>query len=99
MASVFFTSCGSLRDIPSASTAESGKVTLVWNEVSGVTGYAVYVSSSAGVTKQNGQKISNVKNPYRITGSKPGMTYYFVMTAVNMDGESQESAEMSYTVP
>ena len=95
---LLFTGCGSLKDIPSASTAESGRVTPVWSEVPGVTGYAVYMSTSAGVTKQNGKKISNVKNPHRITGWKPGMTYYFVVTAVNKDGESQESAEMSYTV-
>jgi fibronectin type 3 domain-containing protein len=74
-------------------------VTLAWESVPGATSYNLYWRNQAGVTKQNGKKISNVKNPYKITGWKTGMTYYFVITAVNEDGESQESAEMSYTVP
>ena len=74
-------------------------VTLAWENVPGATSYNLYWRNQAGVTKQNGKKISNVKNPYKITGWKTGMTYYFVITAVNEDGESQESAEMSYTVP
>ena len=74
-------------------------VTLAWESVPGATSYNLYWRNQAGVTKQNGKKISNVKNPYKITGWKTGMTYYFVITAVNKDGESQESAEMSYTVP
>ena len=74
-------------------------VTLAWENVPGATSYNLYWRNQAGVTKQNGKKISNVKNPYKITGWKTGMTYYFVITAVNKDGESQESAEMSYTVP
>ncbi|MGD8971605.1 MAG: hypothetical protein PVG01_09350, partial [Desulfobacterales bacterium] len=43
-AAMLFTGCGGLRDIPSASTAESGEVTLVWNEVPGSTGYAIYMA-------------------------------------------------------
>ena len=74
-------------------------VTLAWESVPGATSYNLYWRNQAGVTKQNGKKISNVKNPHKIKGWKPGLTYYFVITAVNKDGESQESAEMSYTVP
>jgi len=75
------------------------QVTLAWESVPGATSYNIYWRNQAGVTKQNGKKISNVKNPHKITDWKPGLTYYFVITAVNKDGESQESAEMSYTVP
>ena len=83
---------------PSRQEAEK-PVTLAWENVPGATSYNLYWRNQAGVTKQNGKKISNVKNPYKITGWHKGMTYYFVITAVNKDGESQESAEMSYTVP
>jgi fibronectin type 3 domain-containing protein len=83
---------------PSRQEAEK-PVTLAWENVPGATSYNLYWRNQAGVTKQNGKKISNVKNPHKITGWKKGMTYYFVITAVNKDGESQESAEMSYTVP
>ena len=98
------------KDIPNAVTPEptaarptqqeaAKPVTLAWESVPGATSYNLYWRNQAGVTKQNGKKISNVKNPHRITDWKPGLTYYFVITAVNKDGESQESAEMSYTVP
>lgn len=98
------------KDIPTAVTPEptaaqptqqeaAKPVTLAWESVPGATSYNLYWRNQAGVTKQNGKKISNVKNPHRITDWKPGLTYYFVITAVNKDGESQESAEMSYTVP
>jgi hypothetical protein len=83
---------------PSRQEAEK-PVTLAWENVPGATSYNLYWRNQAGVTKQNGKKISNVKNPHKVTGWKKGMTYYFVITAVNKDGESQESAEMSYTVP
>jgi hypothetical protein len=83
---------------PTRQAAEKS-VTLAWENVPGAISYNIYWRNQAGVTKQNGKKISNVKNPHKITGWKPGMTYYFVITAVNKDGESQESAEMSYTVP
>jgi hypothetical protein len=83
---------------PSRQEAEK-PVTLAWENVPGATSYNLYWRNQAGVTKQNGKKISNVKNPHKITGWKKGTTYYFVITAVNKDGESQESAEMSYTVP
>jgi hypothetical protein len=98
------------KDIPNAVTPEPAAarptqqeavkpVTLAWESVPGATSYNLYWRNQAGVTKQNGNRISNVKNPHRITGWKSGLTYYFVLTAVNKDGESQESAEMSYTVP
>jgi hypothetical protein len=51
-----------------------------------------------GVTKRNGTKISNVKNPHTITGLIRGETYYFVVTAVNESGESAVSESISYTV-
>jgi hypothetical protein len=57
----------------------------------------VYGSTSPGVTKRNGEKISNVKNPHTIKGLKPGI-YFIVVTAVNELGESAESEEFSISV-
>jgi fibronectin type 3 domain-containing protein len=76
---------------------EKGNVTLGWDDVPNAISYNIYWNDSPGVTKQNGKKISNVKNPYTIKGLKPG-TYYFVVTAVNESGESEESEEFSLTV-
>jgi YHS domain-containing protein len=50
------------------------------------------------VTKRNGKKIANATNPYTMKGLKRGKTYYFVVTAVNNSGESNESEELSFTL-
>jgi uncharacterized protein YcfL len=81
-----------------ASTTETRDVTLAWDDVPNVTSYNIYWSDKSGVTKKNGTKISNVKNPHKIAGLKKGKTYYFAVTAVNASGESKESEEFSITV-
>ena len=68
-----------------------------WDAVPNATSYNIYWKDSPGVTKVNGKKISNVKNPHTIKGLNPG-TYYFVVTAVNDLGESAESEEFSISV-
>jgi hypothetical protein len=74
-------------------------ITIAWEPVPGATAYNLYWRDRPGVTKLNGRKIENVTNPYTVTGWQTGQTYYFVITAINPGGESQESAEMSYRVP
>jgi hypothetical protein len=77
--------------------SEIGNVTLAWDDVPSAISYNIYWNDSPGVTSLNGNKIANAKNPHTIKGLKPG-TYYFVVTAVNEFGESEESAELSFTV-
>ena len=81
-----------------ASIPETRDVTLAWDDVPNATSYNIYWSDKPGVTKKNGTKISNVKNPHKITGLKKGEKYYFVVTAINASGESKESEEFSFTV-
>jgi fibronectin type 3 domain-containing protein len=81
-----------------AGNPETKDVTLAWDNVPNATSYNIYWSDKPGVTRQNGTKISNVKNPYKMKGLKKGKKYYFVVTAVNASGESAESAEFSFTV-
>ena len=85
------------KNIPSVSTPMSGKVTLLWKKIPGATSYNIYVSRSQGVTKLSGSKISNATNSLLINQLEPGKTYYFVVTVVNEQGESEESKELSYT--
>jgi fibronectin type 3 domain-containing protein len=77
--------------------SEIGNVTLAWDDVPSAISYNIYWNDSPGVTSLNGNKIANAKNPHTIKGLKPG-NYYFVVTAVNEFGESEESAELSFTV-
>ena len=70
-------------------------VTFAWDDMPNATSYNLYWSEKPGVTKNNGTKISNVKNPHKVTGLKKGKKYYFVVTAVNASGESKESVEIS----
>ena len=71
---------------------------MTWDNVANATSYNIYWSYESGVSKDNGTKISNVKNPHTITGLERGRTYYFVVTAVNDYGESRASQSISYTV-
>jgi len=74
------------------------QVKLAWDKVPNATSYNVYLSDSPGVTKRSGLKIPNIKNPYVVTDLKRGTACYFVVTAVNESGESNESEEFSFTV-
>jgi fibronectin type 3 domain-containing protein len=80
-----------------SSTSEKGNVILAWDNVPDAISYNIYWNDLPGVTIRNGNKISKVKNPHTFKGLKPG-TYYFVVTAVNEFGESEESEELSFTV-
>jgi hypothetical protein len=76
-------------------TPEVEKISINWDEVSRATAYNIYWSETAGVTKLTGTKISNATAPYLHTQLKSGVTYYYVITAVNSFGESSESNEVS----
>ena len=81
-----------------AGKQETQDVTLAWDNVPNAASYNIYWRDKPGVTRQNGTKIADVQNPYKIKGLKKGKKYYFVVTAVNASGESQASAEFSFTV-
>ena len=71
-----------------AADAEDGQATISWNAVSGATSYNIYWSTTSGVTKTNGTKITGATSLYTHTGLTNGTTYYYVVTAVNSNGES-----------
>ena len=82
----------------SSGTHDSGdeQLKLAWDSVPGARSYNIYWSTSPKVTKDNGKKIPNVTNPYLFKGIRKATTYYFVVTAVNEQGESDISSEISY---
>jgi YD repeat-containing protein len=69
--------------------------TITWQPVTRAASYNLYWSTSPGVTKYNGTKISGVKSPYGHPNLVNGTRYYYVVTAQNNNGESPESPEVS----
>ncbi len=78
-------------------TFGDGRNTLSWDSVSGATSYNLIWSTTAGVTRNNGSRITGATSPQSHTGLVNGTTYFYVVTAVNMAGESVESTEVSAT--
>ncbi len=85
------------KNIPQASPPMSGKVTLLWKKIPSASSYNAYMSETPGVTRLSGPKINSAANSLLINQLEPGQTYYFVVTVVNEQGESEESKELSYT--
>jgi len=80
-----------------SASAGYGLNVLIWSVVSGATSYNVYWSTASGVNKSNGTKITSTSSPLTHAGLTGGITYYYVVTSQNTDGESAESAEVSAT--
>lgn len=108
VASVFFVSCGGSSEragqspVPTlscpgnvATVSGAGKVTVKWNEVTGATSYNIYFSDKKGVDPKTAAKIGGVKGAvYEHAGLKNGVTYFYVVSAVNAKGESPPSGEV-----
>ncbi len=75
--------------------------TVKWSAVPGATSYNVYWSNTAGINIDSAAsyafKISNPSPTYIHALLTNGTTYYYVVTAVNANGESDQSAEVSAT--
>jgi len=73
-------------------------VTLAWKKADNAAAYAIYYSTSQGVTKANGTKFGTTTSTSAIvTGLENDTAYYFVVVSVNSSGESGVSNEVSAT--
>ncbi len=86
---------------PSAPTIQSaaagdGHVNITWSSVPGATGYKIYGSTVSGSYSTTPlATVSDSVYSYDATGLSNGITYYFVIRAVNGDVESASSNEVS----
>jgi hypothetical protein len=85
--------------IPSAPTGVTaasgdGQVTIGWDPVAGATSYNIYMGAAPGVTT-GGTPQSDTTPPFSQTGLTNCATYYFIVTSVNVAGESGASSEVS----
>ncbi|PJB31402.1 MAG: hypothetical protein CO109_10135, partial [Deltaproteobacteria bacterium CG_4_9_14_3_um_filter_65_9] len=85
--------------IPSNVRASAGdnQATVSWDNVAGAISYNIYYGTSAGVTKASVDNIIGATSPRVETGLANGTTYYFIVTALNLNGESSASFEVSAT--
>lgn len=73
-----------------------GYVILSWEPSANATGYSVYYSESAGVTKKS-KRIDDVNSPLLLTTLAPDQAYFFAVSASNATGESDLSRQTSAT--
>ena len=72
-------------------------VTISWTAIPGADSYNIYFGTSTGVsTVSFTGKLSNVTSPYVHSSRQNGTTYYYIVTAVNLGGETA-SSEVSAT--
>jgi hypothetical protein len=82
-------------------TPGNGQITASWSlpEVGNPTSYNLYYSTTAGVTPAGTGvtkvTVANAATSTVVTGLTNGTTYYFVVTAVNANGEGGPSSEAS----
>jgi len=84
---------------PTGVTATGGakQVSVAWTAVSGATSYNLYWSSTTGVTTATGTKVTGASRPSVQTGLADNTVYFFIVTAVNGNGESAASGEATAT--
>jgi fibronectin type 3 domain-containing protein len=88
--------------VPAAPTGVSAtggtkQVTISWPAVTGATSYNLYWSQTSGVTTSNGTKITGATSPAVQTALSDGTTYYYIVTATNVSGESTPSVQVAAT--
>lgn len=82
---------------PAGVTAEWGDsmVALNWNSVAEATGYKIYKTTVSGSYGLEIALVDGSVNSFNALGLTNGLTYYFVVKAVNAEGDGTKSDEVS----
>jgi hypothetical protein len=105
IASLLIACGGSSGRVSSATRTTAGTATLAWDAVTdpNLQGYRVYYGTFAGIYLQSpgqGLPVGNGAATYQVTGLSSGATYYFVVTAYDLQGnESAYSNEVRKVIP
>ena len=70
-------------------------VKISWSAVEGSTGYKIFSSSTSGYIGLEFETVSGAEYSYDVTGLTNGQTYYFVVKAISLGGDSGYSNEVS----
>ncbi|MBU0686876.1 MAG: hypothetical protein KKB81_03370 [Candidatus Margulisbacteria bacterium] len=92
-----------------AATAYSRRNVISWNAVTDATKYYIYWSTSSDISKTTGTKITNrgsgpvivdiTGTSYTQTGLTNGTTYYYIVTAVDTDGNESDASSSANAAP
>jgi hypothetical protein len=87
---------------PAVTNQGNGDIIISWDTMTGATAYNIYIAQAKGVFKETGG-VTAYPTPdptptQAATASLTNGTYYIVVTAVNSNGESAESREVSVEI-
>lgn len=93
--------CGS-KQAPSTPTGvaatAAATITLSWNASSGASSYVVYRGTQAGIINKTLLASGISSTTYTDSSAILGTTYYYQVTALNSDGQSSPSDEVTATI-
>lgn len=78
-------------------TSSTSKNTITWDGVAGATSYNIYWSTSPSFSKSTGNKIINASTPYIHSGLADGTKYFYAVTSVKDNIESDMSSSIDIT--
>ncbi|MBN1365087.1 MAG: fibronectin type III domain-containing protein [Syntrophaceae bacterium] len=87
---------------PAITDQNNGDIIVDWDTVTGATSYRIYIARAKGVTQLTGQAtIIGTPDAAPKQAAETNLTngtYYIVVTALNANGESADSREVSITI-
>jgi len=74
-----------------------GQITLLWSAIPGITAYRIYMSTTPLAAYTQGDYMDTSGPPHVHSGLANGTTYYYAITSLHLDRESQPTEEVAAT--